>query len=491
MSQGHGERLTAVDTAFLSMENRNLHMHVGGLFIFEPPEGGAFDFARFARLVRSRLHLVPRYRQRLAYPPLGMGNPVWVDDPDFDLSYHLRHAALPRPGTPEQLNEYAARILSRQLDRERPLWELYYIEGLEDGRFALLAKSHHAMIDGIAGMDIATVMLDLSPDGSEELPPPEPWEAAPTPTGLRLATDTVKHLAASPAAVLESGRRAAHAPRSPPPSALRVGRGVASIARTNLAHPPPRSLLNQAPGPHRRLATHRLPLEDVKHVKNVFRTTVNDVVLAMVADATGRYLRDQGARTDGLWLRAMVPVSTRESSGEHVLGNQVVAVFVDLPMFEMDPVERLHVCHEAMAEVKSSHHAVGAGFLIDLAGFAPPTLHAMGARLGARSRLFNFLVTNVPGPQVPIYCLGARLLGAFPFTPLAATHSYAVGLTSIDGWLNFGITADYDALPDVEQVGELLGSALEELSAHAEAAEQRAQRLRDEAAPGGGRAADA
>ncbi len=475
MTQGHGDRLTTGDTAFLRMESRTLHMHLGTLFVFDPPASGSFDYSRFVQLVRSRLHLVPRYRQRLIEPPLGLGNPVWIDDHDFDLSFHLRHASLPRPGTMDQLTDYATRILSRQLDRERPLWELYCIEGLEEGRFALLAKSHHALIDGLAGMDIATVLLDLSPDGGDELPDPEPWDPAPAPSQAALAVGTAAHLAATPGALVASARRAASAPWAVARRALDLGRGVASVTRESVARPPPRSMLNAAPGPHRRLVLEQLPLDDVKRIKDTFRTTVNDVVLALVADATGRYLRGRGVRTDGLWLRAMVPVSTRSASEEHALGNRVIAAFVDLPMFEMDPVERLHVCHDAMAEVKTSHHAVGAGFLVELTGFAPPTLHAMAARVGARGRLFNFLVTNVPGPQVPVYCLGSRLQGAYPFTPLAANQSYSVGLISTDGQLNVGVTADYAALPDVGRVAGLLRAGLEELCEHAEASRERSQ----------------
>jgi diacylglycerol O-acyltransferase / wax synthase len=480
--QQHGDRLSSVDAAFLNMETPRLHMHVGGLFIFDAPPDGEFDHARFLDLIRSRLHLVPRYRQRLAFPPLAVGNPVWVDDPEFDLSYHVRHAALPKPGTIAQLTEYCARILSRQLDRDRPLWELYVIEGLEEGRFALLGKSHHAMIDGLAGMDIATVMLDLAPDGSDEVPPPVPWSPSSVPSRPALVADAVRELATSPANLVQSGRRVVSAPANTAKRLLQVGRGVASVARSNLLRPAPRSLLNQPPGPHRRFAIQRISLETVKDIKNAFGTTVNDVVLATVADATGRYLRARGARTDGLWLRAMVPVSTRAESDSHALGNRVVSVFVDLPVFEMDPVERLRVCHEAMREVKSSHHAVGAGFLIGLTEFAPPTIHAMASRAAASSRLYNFLVTNVPGPQLPIYCLGSRLLGGFPFTPLAATQAYAVGLTSIDGWMNFGFTADYDALPDVERVTGFLVESVDELSACAAAVAKQADLTRPEVA---------
>jgi diacylglycerol O-acyltransferase / wax synthase len=484
--QGHGDRLSSVDAAFLNMETPRLHMHVGGLFIFDAPTGDEFDHARFLDLIRARLHLLPRYRQKLVYPPLQLGNPRWVDDADFDLSYHVRHAALPKPGTIAQLTEYSARILSRQLDRDRPLWELYVIEGLEEGRFALLGKSHHAMIDGLAGMDIATVLLDLVPEQSEAVPAPQPWSAGHTPSRAALVADAVKELATSPANLVNSGRRVVGAPANTAKRVLQVGRGVASVARANLLRPAPRSLLNQPPGPHRRFAIQRIPLEQVKDIKNAFGTTVNDVVLATVADATGRYLRARGARTDGLWLRAMVPVSTRAGSDSHALGNRVVSVFVDLPVFEMDPVERLRVCHEAMREVKSSHHAVGAGFLIGLTEFAPPTIHAMASRAAASTRLYNFLVTNVPGPQLPIYCMGSRLLGAFPFTPLAATQAYAVGLTSIDGWMNFGFTADYDAMPDVERVTGLLVDSVRELSACAEAVAAHAARVRPGASAQGG-----
>jgi diacylglycerol O-acyltransferase / wax synthase len=449
-------------------------MHVGGLFLFDPPaDGREWEFGRFLELVRSRLHLVPRYRQKVVTPPFGLGYPVWVDEPDFDPSYHVRHAALPSPGTTAQLTDYCNRILSRQLDLDRPLWELYVIEGLEEGRIALLGKNHHAMIDGLSGIDIATVMLDLVPDHDDALPSPPRWTPHASPSTARLAVDAVRELATSPAEVVESLGRIATAPANTAKRALEVGRGVVKVTRANLLRPAPRSLLNRPPGRHRRFAIQRVALEDVKTVKNAFGTTVNDVVLALVADATGRYLRSRGARTDGLWLRAMVPVSTRSASDAHHLGNRVVSVFVDLPMFEMDPIERLHVCHEAMREVKSSHAAVGAGFLIGLGEFAPPTIHAMASRVAVNSRVFNFLVTNVPGPQLPVYCMGARLLGAFPFTPLAATHAYGVGVTSLDGWLNFGFTADYDAVPDVDLLPGFLVEALEELDACADAVSER------------------
>lgn len=474
---GHGARLSAADAAFLEMETVTLPMHVGSLFVLEVPQDvrdRASAFARFSDLVRARLHRVPRYRQRLVDPPFGLGTPVWVDDPELDLSYHVRHAALPGPGTTQQLTEYAARILSRPLDRSRPLWELSIIEGLEGGRLAILTKTHAALIDGLAGMDLMSVLLDTQPEPPPSRPGP-PWTPAPLPTGNALAIDAVRHLVTSPSAVVQTGRRLLETPVKTVSRAALVGRGVVNVARTNLARRAPRSLLNQPPGRNRRLALARLSLEEAKEVKNVFGTTVNDVVLAVVADATGCYLRSRSVRTDGSWLRAMVPVATREDGDEHALGNRVVSVLVDLPMGEMDPVERLRICHDAMSQVKTSHRAVGAGFLTELGGFAPATFHAMAARAAARGRLYNFLVTNVPGPQEPVYCLGARLVGAYPFPPLANSHAYAVGAISADGWLNVGLTGDYDVVPDLDRVSGFLDRSLRELVTCARAAGTRAQ----------------
>ncbi len=486
-AHGHGDRLSARDVSLLELESPTLHLHVGGLLVLDPPPNDGFDHGRFQELVRSRLHLVPRYRQKLIDPPGLLGGPIWVDDPEFDLSYHVRHSALPHPGSIKQLTEYAARILSRQLDRSRPLWELYVVEGLDHGRVALLSKSHEAMIDGLEGIDIATVLLDHGETDGQDLPRPEPWTPGATPSAATLAREALQELLAGAGGGAELRSRLTTDASRLARRAFDTGRGLASIARNNVLRPAPRSLLNQAPGQNRRLALQRIPLADAKRIKNVFVTTVNDVVLSLVSDATGRYLRERGTRTDGLWLRVMVPVSTRSGSDDHALGNQVVAVFVDLPVGEMDPVERLRVVNEAMREVKSSHHAVGAGFLVGLSDFAPPTIHAMASRVAVRSRLYNLLVTNVPGPQEPVYCLGARLLGDFPFVPLGANQALTVGLTSIDGWMNFGFTADYDAIPDVERIASYLVSSLHELLACAEAAELRGARVAELASGGAGR----
>ena len=467
MAQGHGDRLSALDTGFLELETPTQHMHVGGVFIFRPGPSSTFTFERFQRLVRSRLHLVPRYRQKLAASPLRLAHPTWVDDPHFDIAYHVRHAALPRPGGEDQLLEYAGRILSRPLDRDRPLWELYVIEGLEDGDIALVSKNHHAMIDGMAGVDIIGVLMDLDPDGPGEIPPPSPWEPQPTPSAVRRAASAVAHAATSPAELVGAAKGVVEAPREVATKAVAVGKGLVSTT-TSLLGLAPRSVLNQAPGMSRRMALHQVELDRVKAVKNAFGTTVNDVVLAMVGDALGRYLRHRHQSTRGLELRAMVPVSVR-SGGPTTSGNQVTSVFVDLPVDEMDPVARLRIISDRMGNVKSSHSAVGADWLLNMSGFAPPTLAAAAARLAAQTRLFNVLVTNVPGPQFPVYALGARLVGAFPFVPLAATQSLAFGMISLDGQIHIGLTADYDALPDVSIIPGYLASATDDLEASARA----------------------
>lgn len=482
-----GTRLPAHDAALLELETPEVPMHAGALFILEAPSDPADrarGYARFVAHVRARLHRVPRYRQRLVTPPFGLGTPVWTDDTEFDLSYHVRHAALPRPGSIQQLTEYAARILSRPLDRGRPLWELYVIEGLEDDRWAILTKSHVALIDGLDGMDLVSVLFDTDREPRRE--PPPPWTPARTPNDVELARDAVAHLVTSPSAALQTGRRLVDTPRKTLVRAADVGRGVLDLARANVLRRAPRSLLNTRPGRSRRLGVAELPLEDVKQVKNTFGTTVTDVVLAIVADATGRYLRSRDVRTDGQWLRVLVPVATREDGDDHALGNGVVSVLVDLPMAEMDPVERLRVCQQGMAEVKVSHRAVGAGFLTELGGFAPATFHAMASRVATRGRLYNFLVTNVPGPQQPVYCLGTELVGAHPFPPLTAAHSYAVGVISTAGSLHVGLTGDYDAVPDIDRLGGYLAAALRELTVCAGAAGTRAELTRPTHARDGG-----
>lgn len=467
------EPVGPLDAALLAMETPEVLLHVATLVVLErPADGRPVPAERLIGLVEERLPLVPRYRQRVleAGLPAGLApSAFWVEDPDFDLAYHVRVSALPAPGTEEQLLAHCARVLSRPLDRSRPLWELYVIEGLEHGRTALFAKSHHAMIDGMEGVDLITVMLE-DEDGPAGIAPstaapPSAGRPRPLPTSAELARASMEALVARPGAILERLRAASRAPSRTLRRAVAIGVSAASVVRSRLLAPAPASLINRGPGRHRRLAVERLALADVKAVKDAFSTTVTDVVLAVVSDAVGRYLRDHGARTDGLWLRVLVPVSRSEDAEEHRLRSSVVGVIVELPMAEMDPVERLRACRGAMADVRDRHGAVGAGFLLGLDEFAPPTLHALAARLATDARVFNLAVVNVPGPQRALACAGLRLVAAFPFTSLPPGQALGIGVTSIDGALDVGLTADYDALPDVATITDGLVVALAELVA--------------------------
>lgn len=476
------EPVGPLDAALLRMETPEVLLHVATLVVLErPADGSSASADALLRLVGERLPLVPRYRQRVlesGLPGGPLAGAFWVDDPDFDPAYHVRVSALPAPGTSEQLLAHCARVLSRPLDRSRPLWELYVIEGLEHGRIALFAKSHHAMIDGMDGVDLITVMLDdhapagpaedgerTGPVGAGAEEPPPAWHPRPLPTTAELARAGIEALVARPGALVERVRAAGDAPSRTLRRAVSIGVSAARVVRSRLLAPAPASLINRGPGRHRRLAIQRLPLADVKAVKDAFSTTVTDVVLAVVSDAVGRYLRDHGARTDGLWLRVLVPVSRSEDAEQHRLRSSVVGVIVELPMAEMDPVERLEACRLAMADVRDRHGAVGAGFLLGLDEFAPPTLHALAARLATDARVFNLAVVNVPGPQRPLTCAGLRLVGAYPFTSLPPGQALGIGVTSIDGSLDVGLTADYDALPDVATITDGLVLALAELVA--------------------------
>ena len=340
MAQAHGDRLTATDASFLAQEGPTSHMHVGAVMIFEGPPPGYDDFVN---QVRSRLHLVPRYRQKLAFPPIETGRPVWIDDPSFNLEYHVRHTALPAPGSEEQLRNLAARIHSQQLDRAKPLWETWLVQGLQDGSFALISKTHHALVDGISGVDLATVLFDAEP-----VPPPlphegEPWRPRSEPSQLDLAARGIRGLVRTP---FELAGRAASAARRPNES-FEVAResiqGLGEVAWQTL-NPAPETPLNVEIGPHRRFLFLREELDDFKLVKNAFGGTVNDVVLTVVSGGLQRWLRSRGVRTEGMELRALVPVSIRTSEQRGHLGNQLAAMRGPLPVYVEDPVARLRSC---------------------------------------------------------------------------------------------------------------------------------------------------
>jgi diacylglycerol O-acyltransferase / wax synthase len=391
---------------------------------------------------------------------------VWVDDPHFNVSYHVRHTALPRPGDDDELKRLASRIFSQALDRTRPLWELWLVEGLAFGRFALLSKTHHALVDGVSGVDIATVLFDASPDPMPIAPPEQEWVARPLPTPPQLLADALLERATVPHEVVRGVRHVLRGPRQIAGRAGQVLAGVGAMAWAGLQSAP-LSPFNVRIGPHRRFTWVRGDLSEFKAVKNALGGTVNDVVLTVVSGALGRYMRLHGHNTAGVELKAMVPVSVRADVERGALGNRVAAMWAPLPVGMTDPVQRLLTISRAMQGIKESGQAVGAQILTGLSGFAPPTIMAQAARLQARQRLFNLVVTNVPGPQQPLYVLGRPLAALYPMVPLAENTALGIAIMSYNGQLNFGLTADYDALSDVETLAEELRSSIDELVAAA------------------------
>jgi WS/DGAT/MGAT family acyltransferase len=456
------DRLNPLDVSFLYMETPTTAMHVGGVAVLQPPEEG-FDYDRLVELISQRIALVPRYRQKVRTIPGHLANPVWVDDEDFDVTYHVRRSALPRPGTDAQLRELVARLQSRQLDRGRPLWEIYLVEGLAGGRVGIITKTHHAMVDGVSAVDIGTVVLDLTAEPREV--PADDWTPRKEPGAVSLMAGAVTDLVKRPAQALDTARSAVVDARATVGKLTSVAGGVLSSARS-MARPAPDSPLNVVIGEQRRFGMARTDLDDYKRVRKTHGGTVNDVVLATVAGALRTWLLTRGeAVTPATTVRAMVPVSVRSDDPKGQLGNRVSSYFVELPVGEGNPVMRLHQVSFAMRGHKESGQSVGADALVQLSGFAPPTLHSLGARVasGFTRRLFNLVVTNVPGPQFPLYAAGARLLEMYPVVPLAKGQAVSVGLTSYDGGVFYGLNADRDAMPDIDVLATCLEESLAEL----------------------------
>ena len=458
MTQQHLDRLSAIDTGFIAQEGPTTHMHIGGVVLLD---GDPPDYTAFLAHIRSRLHLVPRYRQKLAIPPMDTGRPLWIDDPTFNLEYHVRHTALPAPGDREALHTLLARIFSQRLDRSKPLWEMWLVEGLEDGGSALISKAHHALVDGIAGVDLTTVLFDTSPEGSE-VKAPEPWIPKPAPSGAQLAAKGleggVRRMSELAAGVLgvvtnpsEIARRAGD-----------VAEGLGEVARTYLSAPPA-TPFNVPPGPHRRVAVVDAELAELKEVKDAFGGTVNDVVLTVVGGGLAHFMRERGVDTTGMELRACVPVSLRTESQRGALGNEITIMMAPLPVDEGDPVARLRRVSAEMDELKSSKQAMGAQAIASLQDFAPPTVFAQASRLNFSGRMYNLLVTNVPGPQFPLYVLGRRMQRIYPMPFLAGDRALAIAIMSYDGGMNFGLLGDYDAMPDLDLVAEGIEGSLGEL----------------------------
>jgi WS/DGAT/MGAT family acyltransferase len=465
------ERLSAVDVSFLYLESPTTAMHVGEVAVLAPPTpsraGDMYDAV--CDLVAQRIAQVPRYRQKVRFVPGHIANPVWVDDEDFDISYHVRRSALPRPGSVEQLRELVGRVQSRLLDRSRPLWEIYVVEGLADGRFAVLTKTHHAMVDGDEVLDVGSLILDPSPR-------PQPtatdrWVPAREPSALDLVTGAVADTLRRPTQLLETVRGGLADARALTSRSFDAAGAVLAAARTSLRPAPP-SPLNAVAGEQRRFGTAATRLDDYKKVRKAHGATVNDVVLATVTGALRIWLLTRGESVTGATtVRAMLPLTTT-GDGEPARADQpavgsraLTPYFVDLPVGEASPVVRLHQVSYAMKAHRESGRAVGAGALTTLSGFAPPTIHSAAARLasGLTSRLFNVVVTNVPGPQHPLYAAGAQMLETYPIVPLGRGQAVSVGLTSYDGGVYFGLNADRDAMPDVDVLAQCLEESLTEL----------------------------
>jgi len=444
------DRLTALDSAFLHLEDHSTaHMHVASVMVFE---GDAPTLDELVEHVVGRLHLVPRYRQRLAYVPFGQGRPVWTDDPHFNPYYHIRHTALPRPGDEGSLKRLAGRIFSQRLDRSKPLWEMWLVQSMAGGRFAVIAKTHHALVDGISGVDITTVLFDTAREPAAPTAPATPWAAKPLPGSAKLLGEALIERSTMPA---EMARGVRSLLRRPLRALGQVKDGVTSIGATTLAGisgPAPPSPFNVEIGPHRRYTFLDVELASLKAVKDSLGGTLNDAVLTCVALALGRYLRQHGQKTDGLVLKAMVPVSVRSKEQRGALGNQVAAMWAPLPVGIENPAECMRKIAAAMEDVKKSGQAVGAQVLTNLAGFAPPTILSQAARLQARQPFFNLVVTNVPGPQFSLFLLGRRLEVLYPVVPLAQRQALGIAVLSYDGHMGFGLLADYDALPDLEEI---------------------------------------
>jgi diacylglycerol O-acyltransferase len=465
------DRLTALDSTFLHLEDDSTaHMHVASVMIFE---GKAPTPQELVEHILNRLHLVPRYRQRLAYVPLGQGRPVWTDDPHFNPRYHIRHTALPKPADETALKQLAGRLFSQRLDRSKPLWEIWLVQRMAGGRFALIAKTHHALVDGISGVDITTVLFDTAPEPSLAPRPAAPWTAKPLPGQAKLLGEALLERTTVPA---EMGRGTRALLRAPRKALAQIKDSVAGIGSTTLAGisaPAPPSPFNVDIGPHRRYTFLDADLAQFKAIKDALGGTLNDVVLAAVSLALGRYLRSQGHDTKGLVLKAMVPVSVRADSQRGALGNQVAAMWAPLPVGVESPVECLQEIRVAMEHLKESGQAIGAQALVNLAGFAPPTILSQAARLQARQRFFNLVVTNVPGPQFPLYLLGRRLQVLYPVVPLARRQALGIAVMSYDGHLGFGLLGDYDALPEIEGIAQDLRRAIAALARAAGLAQSR------------------
>jgi diacylglycerol O-acyltransferase len=447
------DRLTPLDASFLDLETSSAHMHVGWAAVFEPPAAGTSpSFEQLRDHVARRLHRAPRYRQRIADVPFGLARPVWVDDESFDIGNHVRRADT------DSLVELADRAMSTPLGRERPMWELWIAERLDDGRVGVVGKAHHCMVDGIAAVELAALLLD--PEANAPPDEPDRWGPEPAPSAPRLLLDGLLdaggrglELAAAPVRLATSPARLTDLPAL----AQRAGRALAH----SLVPAKPIGPFNDPISPYRHLATVHRPLEDLRRAKSAFRTTINDVVLAVSAGGVRSFLEGRGQEPAP--LKAMVPASVRAKDGGGELGNQISFLFLELPCDEPDPVRRLREIHAATRERKEAGEPEGADAVLELLGFAPSPVQRAIGRIMASPRTFNFVVSNIPGPTEPMYMLGCRLREAYPVVPLADRHAVSIGFTTVASEAFFGVYADRDALPDADALATALDESLDEL----------------------------
>ena len=469
MLETHYERLSSLDVSFLALETKSTHMHVAGVSIFDGSgivsSDGAVDIFRLRAFVGSRLQYVPRYRQRLAWVPLER-HPVWVDDQNFDIDYHVRHSSLPRPGTEAQLRELTGCILSQQLDRSKPLWEMWIVEGLGDGRVAIISKMHHCMVDGMAGAGLMGALLNVIPTSEIEDDPE--WTPRNPPNDVELAAFEITRRIQDAVTRVRDSRKAMDETQALVLGTARRARAAWNSLTSGWLSQAPRTPLNQRIGPNRRFDGTKVSLADIKKIRTSLGGTVNDVILATAAGAVRQFfLKHRGIEDIDIAFRAMAPVSVRPTEGASALGNQVAMWLVELPISEPDPVERLKTIRSETQHLKETDQALGASTLVAASGGTPHTLVSLGARLATGIRPFNMTVTNVPGPQFPMYLLESQLVSQYPVVPLWHGHGIGLALFSYNGDVAWGITSDWDVVPDIEEFTACVEASFAELLARA------------------------
>jgi diacylglycerol O-acyltransferase / wax synthase len=467
------DRMNPLDAEFLYLEDGTAHMHIASCAVFEGPEP---PYDELVALFASKLPLVPRYRQRVRFVPMDLGRPVWVDDPHFNLEYHVRHTALPPPGDKAALCRLMGRLMSQELDRARPLWETWIVGRLAGGRWAAVSKVHHSMVDGVAGVDLVAAVLDLD---REQAPATvaDDWEPEADPSGLRLALDATVNLVTTPGQLVGAALTAIRAPRRTLERGWMIASGL--LRYGSALRPTPRTSLDGTIGPHRRWTFTGASLADVRTIRRAFGGTVNDVVLAAVTSGFRDLIVARGEDPHHVGLRTLVPVSVRDETGHGVYDNRVSAIFLDLPVHVEDPLERLGAIHEQMERLKQSHEPEAGEALTHLAGAVPPTFTARATHLASRlmshvpQRTMNTVATNVPGPQFPLYAAGREMLEYLPFVPLGPGVRIGVAILSYNGRLRFGITGDYDTAPDIDVLADGIDAAVKTLLRSARSRQRR------------------